>query len=93
MCLCCGKECGCCGKNAVLFKLSLLGITFSLIMVVIGLFWPFNIILVPIPLSWLLGLFVLIPSITVYYDVMESFWAEITEWHEKKKKGGNQKKE
>jgi hypothetical protein len=86
MCWCCGKGDCCYSKNTVMFKLSLLGVFFSLIMIVIGLFYPFNRITTPIPVAWLLALFIILPSVTVYYEVKEKFWAEVIECQMKEKK-------
>lgn len=82
--MCCGKGC-CCTKSAVLFKLSLMGIFFTLVMMIVGIIPPFNMILVPIPLAWLLALFIFIPSITIYYEVKEQFWAEVQQAYDKEK--------
>ncbi|MFH0862551.1 MAG: hypothetical protein V1875_05915 [Candidatus Altiarchaeota archaeon] len=68
----------------MLFKLSMMGVFFALIMMVIGIFYPFNAILVPFPMAWLLGILAILPSITVYYEVKEKFWAEVEESSKKK---------
>ena len=78
--------CCCCSRNAILFKLSLMGMMFALAMFFAGLFYPISAITAPIPLAWAMALLVLLPSITVYYDVKEKFWAEVIAWHEKNKK-------
>jgi hypothetical protein len=77
--------CGCCSKTGVLFKLSLMGVLAALLLMLSGLFYPFNRILVPFPLSWVLALFVIIPSITLYFNVKERFWAEVADLESKKK--------
>jgi len=66
--------------------LGLMGIMFSFVMMVLGIFWPFSAITVPMPISWLLALFVAVPSLAVYYEVKEGFWAEVEARH--KAKGG-----
>jgi hypothetical protein len=82
----CHKMGCCCTKSAVLFKLSMLGVMGALALTVAGLFWPFNAITVPFPLAWALALLILVPSITLYFDVKERFWAEVIEWKAKEKK-------
>ncbi len=83
---CDGRGCCCCTRNGILFKISLMGFMLSLAMMVGGIFWPLSAILVPIPLAWALGLFVLLPSMTVYYSVRDAFWAEVEAY--RKAKGG-----
>jgi hypothetical protein len=69
--------CSCCSKSGILFKLSLMGFLFSTAMMLIGLFWPLNILVVPIPMAWAMAIVVLIPSMAVYYSVCDKFWAEV----------------
>ncbi len=76
-------ECCCMTKTGMLFKLSLLGVFMSLALMLSGLFYPFNQFLVRFPLSWVLGLFLILPSLTLYYAVKEKFWAEIEKNHKK----------
>jgi hypothetical protein len=71
--------CGCCSKTGILFKLSLMGILGAFLLMLAGIFYPFNRILVPFPLAWVLALFIILPSVTLYFNVKETFWAEITE--------------
>ena len=71
-----------------MFKLSLMGVFFAFIMMVIGIFYPFNRILVPIPMAWLLGVLAILPSITIYYEVKEDFWAEVQQMKDKESKKG-----
>jgi len=81
---CCG--CGsCCSRSAVLFKLSIMGVFFAFIMTLLGLIYPFNMALVSLPISWVLGILVLLPSITAYYEVKDKFWAEAEEAMKKEK--------
>ena len=80
--------CCCCSRNAILFKLSLMGMMFAVAMFFAGVLYPINLITVPIPLAWAMALLVLLPSTTVYYDVKERFWAEVIAWHEKNGKKG-----
>jgi len=79
-------ECDCCSKNAVLFKLSLIGFMASLALMVAGIIPPISSIAVRFPIAWVMALLILIPSITVYYDVKEAFWAEVAAWKKKKSK-------
>ncbi|MFH1055210.1 MAG: hypothetical protein V1744_03835 [Candidatus Altiarchaeota archaeon] len=59
------------------FKLGILGVFVSLFLMVVGIIPPFNRMLVRFPLAWVLAFFILVPSLTVYYDVKEKFWAEV----------------
>jgi hypothetical protein len=81
--MCCGC---CCSRSAVLFKLSLMGFMVSLLLMLLGVVPPFSRLVVSFPKAWVLGLFVLIPSITLYYDVRERFWDEVKQQMEKNKK-------
>ena len=70
----------CCGvRHGCWFKLSVLGVMFSLVMALLGVVPPFKHLLVPFPLPWILAVFALIPSLVLYYSVKEKFWAEVME--------------
>ncbi|MBU0762005.1 MAG: hypothetical protein KKD39_03185 [Candidatus Altiarchaeota archaeon] len=76
----------CCGKNGVLFKISLLGVMTSFALALLGILPPLNMIFVPIPMAWLLAIVLLLPSITLYFNVKDAFWADVEKCHRKKKK-------
>jgi len=60
------------------FMAGITGVMVALILMLAGLVPPFSRMLVSLPMAWALALFILIPSITVYYDVKERFWAEVS---------------
>ncbi|MBD3388544.1 MAG: hypothetical protein GF416_05700 [Candidatus Altiarchaeales archaeon] len=72
----------CCGSTyAIKFKLGALGVLASLFAVVLG-FWmqinlPYKGWLVEIPVPMLMSFLILIPSLVLYYDAKEGFWAEV----------------
>jgi hypothetical protein len=90
--MCChGKGCYRCTRNGILFKLSMMGFMFALAMMLGGILWPLNSIVVPIPLAWALGILVLLPSIDIYYMVRDGFWAEVEEEQRKEKESNKTK--
>ena len=59
------------------FKLSLMGVLVSLVLALMVILPPFNRMFVPFPLMILLSVFVLLPSLLLYYDVRDRFWAAV----------------
>jgi len=65
-------------KTAWKFKLSIIGAVTSLLLLVAGLLPPLNGVTASIPIIWAVGMLILLPSITTYYEVKDRFWAEKT---------------
>jgi len=73
-------------RNWLLFKMSLLGTLLSLVLALAGIVPPFNGMMVSFPLAWLLSLALLLPSVVVYFNVKDGFWAEVEAWKSKGRK-------
>jgi hypothetical protein len=56
-------------------------------LMLMGVIPPFSRLVLPFPKAWILGLFVLIPSITLYYEVRDRFWEEVRNAYNAKKRG------
>jgi hypothetical protein len=82
----CGAGCCGCSKNGILFKLSLMGFLFSVLLMAAGSVYPYRMITVQFPKAWILGLFTLIVSMVVYYNVRDAFWDEVIAAHKASKK-------
>lgn len=88
--VCCdGKSrtggCFCC-PEAFWFKLSLLGVLASVILVVLGAFTSYGRVVVKVPVAYLLSVLIVLPSIVAYYRVRDKFWAKVFEEYQNRKK-------
>jgi len=58
----------------------------AFVLALLGIFPPFNTFLVAFPLPWIMSLLFLIPSIVIYFNVKDKFWAAVMEEKGKAKK-------
>jgi len=82
------KSC-CCSEKALYFKLGLFGVVFSFALLLLGLVPPFSGVLVRFPLAWVLSLLFLVPSMAIYFNVKDEFWAEVMKEKSKGSQGNS----
>ncbi|MFH1834812.1 MAG: hypothetical protein ABH851_01340 [Methanobacteriota archaeon] len=77
-CSCCGYSQGC------KFKLSILGVIFSMVLALSSILTGSIQTSITLPLSLVIAVVVLIPSLVLYYKVRDAFWREVEEKQNKK---------
>ncbi len=74
-----------CGK----FKLSILGIFISFLLILSGLFPTISDYQISLPVIWIIAIIILIPSTLLYYSVKEEFWAAVIKSSTQDQKGSS----